>query len=117
RNSTSADSHNTAAGLLNTMREVLALHKEESAKPLPPYQPPKKRPEDIPAYNKLYGGSCGRCHMLNEAKWEQQRLDGTMKLGAFFLYPLPDNVGIKLDLIKGNQVVEVVKDSFAEKAG
>lgn len=117
RNSVSADSHNTAAGLRNTMREVLAVQRVESAKPRPTYQPPTQRPADIPAYNKMFGGSCGRCHMLNEAKWEQQRLDGTMKQGAFFFYPLPENIGIKLDLTKGNRVKEIVKDSFADKAG
>ena len=117
RNSKSADSLNTAAGLLNTMREVLTLHREASAKPRPAYQPPKQQPAEIPAYTKLYGGSCGRCHMLNEAKWEQQRLDGVMKPGAFFLYPLPDNIGIRLDLTQGNRIREIAKDSFAGKAG
>ena len=117
RNSTSADSHNSAAGLLNTMRAVLAVHKEESARTRPSYQPPRKKPSDIPAYNKMYGGSCGRCHMLNEAKWEQQRLDGTMKEGAFFFFPLPENIGIKLDLTQGNRIKAIFKDSFAEKSG
>jgi hypothetical protein len=117
RDSSSADSHNTKAGLINTMHEVLALHKEESAKSKPAYQMPQKTPADIPAFNKLYGGTCGRCHMLNEAKWEQQRTDGTQKKGAFFLYPLPENVGIKLDLAKCNQVKAIVKGSAAEKSG
>jgi serine protease Do len=118
RDSNSADSHNSAAGLLNTMRKVLALHKEESAKPRPPEVVLRSTlPSDIPAYRKLYGNTCGRCHMLNEAKWEQQRLDGTMKQGPFFLYPVPDNIGIKLDIIKGNVIKEIVKGSFADKGG
>jgi hypothetical protein len=118
RNSASADSLNTSAGLLHTMRAVLALHHDESAKPMPPYDGPKAmRPDDIPAYRKLYSNSCCRCHMLNEAKWEQQRMDGTMKPGPFFLYPLPDNIGIKLDLTKGNQIKEIARGSFAEKGG
>ena len=117
RGSVSADSHNTPAGLLNTMRAVLAVHQEESAKTRPAYQPPRQQPADIPAYTRLYGNSCGRCHMLNEAKWEQQRQDGTMKKGAFFLYPLPENVGIELDLTLGNRIKEVRENSFAENAG
>jgi serine protease Do len=118
RDSTASDSHNTPGGLLNTMREVLALHKEASAKPKPAHVPPKAmRPSDIPAYQKMYANACGRCHMLNEAKWEQLRMDGTMKQGAFFLYPLPENVGIKLDLTKGNRIKEIVKGSFADNSG
>ena len=116
RSSASADSHNTSAGLLNTMREVLAVHKEESAKPKTTYVMPKQQPSDIPAYNRMYGNSCGRCHMLNEAKWEQQRADGTMKPGAFFLFPLPENIGITLDLTRGNQIKAIKPDSFAQKA-
>jgi hypothetical protein len=117
RDSTSADSHNTSAGLLNTMREVLAVHKEELAKPRPPYVMPKMKPADMPAYRNTFGNSCGRCHQLNEAKWEQARLDKSMKDGPFFIYPLPDNIGIKLDLTKGNRVRQISEGSFAEKAG
>jgi serine protease Do len=118
RDSASSDGRITAAGLLHTMREVLALHRLELAQPRPPAELPRAmKPRDIPAFNRLYGGSCGRCHMLNEAKWEQQRADSTMKPGPFFLYPLPDNVGIKLDLTECNRIKEIVKDSFAAKAG
>src|SRR5262249_7069961 len=37
--------------------------------------------------------------------------------GAFYLYPLPENIGITLDLTKGNRIKEVARDSFADKAG
>jgi serine protease Do len=117
RDHTASDSHNTPAGLLNTMHEVLDVHKEEATKPKAPYTMPKQYPNDIPAYNRIYGNTCGRCHMVNEAKWEQQRADGAMKPGAFYLYPLPETVGIKLDLVKGNKVKEVRPDTFAAKAG
>ncbi len=117
RDHTASDSHNTPAGLHHTMTEVLALHKEEAARPKPPYKMPQQQPSDIPAYNRLYGNTCGRCHMLNEAKWEQARADGTQKAGAFYLYPLPETVGIKLDTTKGNLVKEVRPRTFAEQAG
>ena len=118
RDHTSSDSHNTSGGLRNTMSEVLAVHKEESAKPQKPYVMPKLQPIDIPAYARTYGANnCGRCHMLNEAKWEQQRADGTMKDGPFFMYPLPETIGIKLDLTKGNKIKEVRPNTFAENAG
>src|SRR5206468_3529977 len=97
--------------------EVLDVHKEESNKPKTPYTMPKQTPNDIPTYNRMYGNSCGRCHMINEAKWEQQRADHTMKPGAFFLYPLPETIGIKLDTTKGNKVKEVRANTLAEKAG
>ena len=40
RDSSSADSHNSAAGLVHTMAEVLRVHKEETAKEKPAYQLP-----------------------------------------------------------------------------
>jgi hypothetical protein len=117
RDSTSPDSHNSAAGLIHTMEEVLRVHKEETAKERPAYQlPPALRPEDLPAMRALgYAGSCGRCHMLNESLATQQRKDG--KKGASWFYPLPDTIGIKLDRTKGNEVVEIAAGSFADKAG
>ena len=115
RDSTSADSHNTAEGLRNAMGEVLVAHQEDATKPKAPYKMPQKTLADIPAYNRMYGNSCGRCHMANEAIWEQQRADGVMKPGAFYLYPLPENIGIKLDLAKTNKIKTILPNSIAEK--
>ena len=53
RDHTASDSHNTPAGLLHTMREVLTVHKEESAKPKAAYTMPQKQPNDIAAYARL----------------------------------------------------------------
>ena len=75
---------------------------------------PQKTLGDIPAYNRMYGNSCGRCHMANEAIWEQKRADGKLQPGAFFLYPLPENLGIKLDLAKTNQIKAILPKSIAE---
>jgi hypothetical protein len=115
RDSTSADSHNTSEGLRNAMREALSAAKEDAVKKLPPYAMPQKTLADIPAYNRMYAGSCGRCHMANEAIYEQKRADGTLKPGAFFLYPLPENIGIKLDLAKTNKIKAILPNSIAEK--
>lgn len=117
RDHTSPESHNSPAGLVHTMKRVLKLHKEAMAKPRPEFKlPPAVRTEDLPMMKPLgYAGSCGRCHMLNEALTAQQRKDG--KRGAPFYYPLPDTIGIKLDKIKGNEVLEIVPDSFAARAG
>jgi hypothetical protein len=119
RNAVSADSHNSAEGLLHTMREVRRLHREASARPQPtPASVPEVRPGDIPALTDLgYGASCVRCHMVHEALVAQKRKDGTFRRGDFWLYPPPENVGVKLDLKRGNRVREVLPDSFAARAG
>ncbi|OAI49617.1 hypothetical protein AYO44_06330 [Planctomycetaceae bacterium SCGC AG-212-F19] len=116
RDATSADSHNSATGLLATMRRVLALHQEESAKEKPEHKlPPPVRPGDLPGIRALnYGGSCIRCHMVNEAFLAQKRKEG--KLDVWF-YPPPDNIGLQLDKIEGDLVRAVTPESLADNAG
>jgi serine protease Do len=128
RDAGSAEGHNSIPGLLYTMERVLKVHKEESAKEKPaeakPVEPAVKKPaallpEDMPGMRDLgYAGTCVRCHMVHEAKIQEQRKekDG-VKRGAFWFWPLPDNVGLKLDPKKGNLVQEVIPESFAAKAG
>lgn len=119
RNAKASDSHNSAEGLLHTMRQVLALHKEENAQPKPPPQlPPKTTPADLPGLTALnYGGSCVRCHMVHEAQYAQQRKAGVLQQESLWLYPLPDNLGMQLDMKLGNVIKEVMPGSFADKAG
>ena len=119
RDASSADSHNSPEGLLHTMDQVLAIHKEESGKALPPPKLPKPVvPTDLPELTDLrYNGSCVRCHMVHETQYHRQRKAGTFTPRSLWLYPLPDNVGIKLDAKLGNIVREIKPDSFAAKAG
>jgi hypothetical protein len=118
RDSKSAESHNSAEGLLHTMQEVLRIHKEEAAVAKPAFQWQVKRPADIAALNELgYGGSCVRCHMVHEANLAQQKKEGKLKAGAYWLYPPPENVGIELELKLGNAVRAITADSYADKAG
>jgi hypothetical protein len=118
RSAAASDSHNSAEGLLHTIRQVLAVHKEEITRDLPPVKLPKTVPADLPGLHALgHGGSCVRCHMVHEALYNQKQKDGTFGPSALWLYPLPDNVGLKLDPKLGNVVREVVADSFADTAG
>ncbi len=119
RDAAFAESHNSITGLEYTMQQVLRIHKDEAAKEKPPRaQLPARRPGDIPALHTLgYGGSCVRCHMVHEAEMAQRRKEGKFKPGDFWLYPLPENVGITLDRFKGDVVKEVQPDSFAARAG
>ena len=75
-------------------------------------------PPEMPEMTDLrYNGSCIRCHMVHEAQYHRQRKAGTFTARSLWLYPLPDNVGIKLDAKLGNLINEIVADSFAAKAG
>jgi len=119
RDNNSADSHNSPEGLLHTMEQVLRVHKEESAKPRPPYLlPPPVKPEELPIMKEIgYANTCIRCHMVHEAQIAQKAKDGKLQRGSLWLYPPMENIGVKLDLKEGNLVREVLPDSFAARTG
>jgi serine protease Do len=112
-------SHNTLEGLRYTMEAALALHNEAATQAKPPFtMPAPYRPEDIPAMNpvvKQY--SCIECHQVRTAQVAQLHKDKKFARGSLWVYPPPDNVGLKMDLKQGNRIREVVAESFAAKAG
>jgi hypothetical protein len=109
------ESHNTVEGLLHTMEAVLALHAREPKQAYTP--PPAFRPEQIPAMPPNAKNGCIECHMVQTALNAQVHKDNRFRRDALWVYPPPDNLGIKLDHKRGNAIREVVADSFAAKAG
>ncbi|OAI49979.1 hypothetical protein AYO44_05985 [Planctomycetaceae bacterium SCGC AG-212-F19] len=108
-------SHNTVEGLLHMMEAVVELHAKE---PKAPFTPPKPfRPEEIPAMPAYAKNTCIECHMVQTALNAQVHKDNQFTRESFWVYPPPDNIGIKLDHKRGNVVREVLADSFAGKAG
>jgi membrane-associated protease RseP (regulator of RpoE activity) len=108
------ESHNTVDGLLHTMDEVLKLHEKE---PKPAHVPPKPyRPEDIPAMPAYAKNTCIECHMVQTGLNAQVHKDNQFNRESLWVFPPPDNIGIKLDHKRGNVVQEIVAGSFAEKA-
>lgn len=101
-------------GLKHTMRQVLDAHQSGSFQPSPPIRKP------ITA-SQLLGGKAGciHCHHVGEglvksAKKTQKSLDPEK---WYYLYPLPENVGLKLEIDAGNRVGQVAAKSSADKAG
>src|SRR5262249_8703098 len=100
---------------LHTMEAVLALHEEQPKTPYTP--PPPFRPEQIPAMPAYAKNTCIECHMVQTALNAQVQKDNKFARDSFWVYPPPDNLGIKLDHRRGNAIREVRADSFAAKAG
>src|SRR5262249_13948007 len=94
------ESHNTVDGLLHTMEAVLALHEKE---PKPAFTPPKAyRPEEIPAMPAYAKSSCIECHMVQTGLNAQVHKDNQFGRDSLWVYPPPDNIGIKFDHKRGN---------------
>src|ERR1051325_10124090 len=100
------ESRNSVDGLLHSMKAVLTIHGAEKAKgTMPPVKPlPVYRPEEIPAMPAQAKNGCIECHMVQTAMNSQHLKEGKSPREAFWAYPPPDNIGIKLDSKRGNVI-------------
>lgn len=115
RDAKGPDTRNSLPALKHAMRAALATHRREpKAMPAPRKDPPLYI-ERVPSVS-IYRG-CIHCHQVNEILREEKLKAGAWDRREIWAYPLPENVGIKLDIDKGNVVHSVVRSSAADRAG
>jgi len=105
-------------GLKKAMRAVLASYQA----PALPASAPAAKPflvNDYAAFQRSTRAkeACYHCHYANDARFGQMLAEGTFKKDALFQYPLPENIGVALDVDANTLVKEVLSGSAAEKAG
>lgn len=124
-----SDAYNSIDGLLNTMNRVLELHarypnnlaelKEKrgvkkpisSALEMPGLRNPEKYAQQTER------GNCIHCHNIHDAEYQHALNTGTFTRELLWKYPLPDNIGLKIDRTSGVRIKEAVTGSAATKAG
>lgn len=109
------DERMSLAGLRYTMQSVLTEHASkrprfaatESGKPffIREIAPPSGL------------GRCIHCHQAKEVIYNKLDQEGKWNIDLAFRYPLPDNLGLKLEVDRGNMAEEVVPNSPAARAG
>jgi hypothetical protein len=106
-----AESRLSVAGLKYTMELVLQEHHRRRNDPPP-------RPGEVVRPVDLFGhkGKCMHCHQVNEQFYKRDKTRAWQTDQLRFL-PVPEDVGLTLDVDAGNRVVEVAKNSPASKAG
>jgi predicted metalloprotease with PDZ domain len=99
-------------GLKRTMRQVLELHQRQA-------KPKTTRPHNEVLPSDLFEvkGKCLHCHQVWEGLRKQARKEKRFDPESLFVYPPPENIGLTLDVTKGNEVVAVAAGSSAERAG
>jgi hypothetical protein len=113
RDAKSADSRLSMKGLHYAMSRALEAHKS------PP--PPTKlagspmTPENLSAGKDHKG--CIHCHNVKEFERAEAIRAGTWDRESRWVYPLPENIGIILDVDIGNRVNAVTKNSPADLVG
>jgi len=107
------------ASLMQTMREVLSIHKKRKQGKNVPGQtalqptPSKVRtPRDIPLLRQNHQG-CVHCHQVKEYALLQAATDMQVNEQVLFPFPLPENLGIHFDINHGHRISKIVPDSPA----
>jgi predicted metalloprotease with PDZ domain len=115
RDASGPDGRLSLAGLRYTMRRALARHREK--KPPAPVRDKPLRAEDYPAAKSLRRGECIHCHQINEFRRALRISEKKWHRDERYSYPLPENIGLTLEVDRGDVVKSVVAKSVAEKAG
>ncbi len=114
RDALSDDRYVSLDGLKYTMRNVLHAHRTlDRLTATEPKPTPLFARELYPSRT----GGCIHCHQVFEGLRREERRNGTFNPQSFYVYPLPKNVGLRLDVDQGNKVMRVVADSAASRAG
>ena len=112
RDAKSAERRISLTGLRYAMDKALETHKK----------PPAKRPAGKPLLAEKYNAAqahrgCIHCHNVNEFRRADRQKAGTWNRDEVWVYPLPENVGLTLDVDIGDRVNAVAKGSPADTAG
>ena len=115
RDARSDEGRVSLAGLKYAMEQALERHKD---RPKPPAdRPPPVRAEDYKAAKTRRGNECIHCHQVNEFRRADARAAGTWSRDDLWVYPLPENVGLAIELDRGDVVKAVAVVSPAAKVG
>jgi serine protease Do len=123
-----SDAYNSIEGLLNTINRVLELHagypqnlaelKDKRGKSKPVSSalelPGLRNPEKYAKQTER--GNCIHCHNIHDAEFQHALDAGTYTTEMLWKYPLPDNIGLKIDRKSGIRIEQVVAGSAAAAA-
>jgi hypothetical protein len=113
RDATDAQARLSLQGLRYAMDRALEAHNDPPA-PRPPDGDPV-RAEDFRAAQRHKG--CIHCHNINEFRRADAKAAGAWDRDSVWVYPLPENVGVTLDVDAGDRVKAVATGSAAGRAG
>jgi serine protease Do len=138
RDAVSADARTSLAGLRFAMANALSAHRDatpaRSASEGGRQDPslalraiiggaeqedvaPVRSVEAYPAARRRPTNSCIHCHHVYDFRREALQAQGKWSQDQLWVYPLPENVGITLDVDEGDRVKAVAPNSAADHAG
>ena len=112
RDADGPDGRLSLPGLRYAMQQAEIAHQNP---PKPPLPHKAVRAEDLPGGKASRG--CIHCHNVNEFHRAELKAQGLWKREAYWVYPLPENIGLTLEVDRGNRVAKVEERLSAAKAG
>lgn len=117
RDAVSADSRVSLAGLRYALEAALARHRRmETRRPALETKPPRTV-EQYPAIRRLPQRACIHCHQVYDLRRESLQAAGKWRLDELWVYPLPENIGLTLDIDRGDRIARVADRSLVARAG
>lgn len=104
------------AGLKYAAEKALARHKAGDAEK-PPARAKPVFAEQLPAAKARKRQDCIHCHQVNEFRRADAKAAGQWSRDDLWVYPLPENVGITLEVDRGDVVKSIAPGSPAAKVG
>ena len=117
RDASSADSRLSLAGLKYALQAALDAHRQARPQSPPPRADKPLLVEDLPAAKRMRNGDCIHCHQVYEFRRAALKESGKWRREDLWVYPLPENVGLTLELDQGDRLRAVAPNSPAGRAG
>ena len=114
RDAAGPDQRMSLAGLKFAMNAALAAYRKNTDIQAPRVAKPQ-RVEDYP--NNRHTRGCIHCHQVAEIQRDLARSTGHWTRADLWVYPLPENVGLTLEVDRGNRVKSVKPNSPAARSG
>jgi len=116
RDAKDADNRQSLEGLAYTMNSVLQMHAQKDKSFAPKSQARPKYLHNL-ANPPMFGRGCMHCHQVKTALENDIRKSGKWERELVWRYPLPENIGLRLEVNRGNIVETVFDDTAAANAG
>jgi S1-C subfamily serine protease len=116
RDAKSDDGRLSIAGLKYAAEKALAQHKARAGEK----SPDRGKPifvENYVAAKARKRQECIHCHQVNEFRRADEKAAGTWSRDSLWVYPLPENIGVALEIDRGDVVQSVANNSPAAKIG
>ena len=113
----SAEGRMSLAGLRHAMRAALGAHARRAPRPAPAPAEKPRTVDDYPAARRLPPDACVHCHQVYELRRQSLQEAGKWSADEVWVYPLPENVGLSVEVNRGDAVASVKPGSPAARAG